>query len=202
MISIVDYGMGNMGSMANMFKKIGAKALIHRDPDEIAKAERIILPGVGAFDSAMTKISGIEGLREVLYEMAMVKQVPVLGVCLGMQLLLDSSQEGKKAGLGWIPGEVQLLPASREVKVPHMGWNEASPCVKNHLTTDLPTPSRFYFVHSYFVRLEQPSMSIMTTTHGIKFCSAFCSENIFGVQFHPEKSHRFGMALLQNFLRL
>ena len=201
MITIVDYGMGNLGSIENMFKRIGAAAAITSDLDKIAKAEKILLPGVGAFDNAMTKINE-SGLRAVLDSKALVERVPILGICLGMQLLTESSEEGTQAGLGWVAATTRRFPPLKGLKVPHMGWNVVTPTRESQLTHDLPAETRFYFVHSYCVHVDNDRDVILKATYGISFAAAVQHENIFGAQFHPEKSHRFGMQLLKNFVRL
>lgn len=203
MITIIDYGMGNTGSIVNMLKKIGVNSQITSDPEEIAKARKIILPGVGHFDRAMEKISQ-NGLREILDQKALKEKVPFLGICLGMQLLTKSSEEGQCPGLGWIPAKTIRFrfPQESPLKIPHMGWNlvyRATPCP---LTENFESEHRFYFVHSYHAQVEDEKYSILKTEHGYSFDSAIQNDNIFGVQFHPEKSHRFGMRLLENFARL
>lgn len=201
MITVVDYGVGNLGSIRNMFKRIGVPAVITADLDEISRARKILLPGVGAFDNAMERINRGE-LRKILDRKALEERVPVLGICLGMQLLTRSSEEGKLPGLGWIAAKTTLFPAQPGLKVPHMGWNLVSPTRACPLTDNLPPESRFYFVHSYCVHVENEEDSILKTTYGITFDSAVQHGNIFGAQFHPEKSHKFGMQLLANFARL
>lgn len=202
MITIVNYGMGNLGSMLNMFKRIGVKATIESDPAVIMQAEKLLLPGVGAFDSAMSCINSVTGLREVLNHKALVECAPILGVCLGMQLLTRSSEEGVLPGLGWIPAVTSRLPKREGLKVPHMGWNVAMPNSPSRLTAEIGEDPRYYFVHSYSVHVEDPAHSLMKTQYGIDFDSAIGRDNIYGVQFHPEKSHRFGMQILKNFAKL
>lgn len=202
MIVIVDYGMGNLGSMLNIFKRIGVAACIESDPVRIANGHKLVLPGVGAFDAAMDRIGNVPGLREVLDTKALVERTPILGVCLGMQLLTNGSEEGRLPGLGWIPGTACRFSKEFGLKVPHMGWNIAMPIVANPLTQDLGEEARYYFVHSYFVRVENQAHSLLRTRYGIDFDSGIGRDNIFGLQFHPEKSHRFGMKILQNFADL
>lgn len=202
MITIVNYGMGNLGSMLNMFKRIGVTATIESDPAVIALAEKLVLPGVGAFDTAMTCINTVPSLREVLNHKAMVEQTPILGVCLGMQLMTCSSEEGSQPGLGWIPGVTTRFPKQDGLKVPHMGWNVAMPNTPSHLNAQVGDEPRYYFVHSYCVHVDDPAHSLMKTHYGIDFDSAIGRNNIYGVQFHPEKSHRFGMQILKNFAEL
>jgi imidazole glycerol phosphate synthase, glutamine amidotransferase subunit len=203
MITIVDYGMGNLGSVLNMFKKIGAKAKVSSDLDEISKAEKILLPGVGAFDTAMKKINEGE-LKKVLNHKALIQKIPILGICLGMQLLTNNSEEGKLPGLGWINAETLNFKdrISETLKVPHMGWNIANISQATPLTKEYEGEIRFYFVHSYYVKVKDESNSMMKTTYGITYDSAIVQDNIFGAQFHPEKSHRFGMCLFKNFNQL
>lgn len=200
MVTIVDYGMGNLGSVLNMFKKIGASAQITSDLNVIAKAEKILLPGVGAFDAAMEKLTGTE-LRTLLDQKATVEKVPVLGICLGMQLLTGGSEEGKMAGLNWIPAFTYKFPVSM-LKVPHMGWNFVERNRPSTLTEGFGEDFRFYFVHSYCVKVDNEENSILKTTYGITFDSAVQKDNVFGAQFHPEKSHRYGMQLMKNFANI
>jgi len=199
MITIVDYGIGNMGSLANMLKRIGVSSSIETDPELLLKADKIILPGVGSFDTAMNQIARLPGLREVLNHKALKEQVPILGICLGMQLLTNSSEEGECLGLGWIDGSVKLFPQKNGLKVPHMGWNIAKPNFGHQITKNISPQTRYYFVHSYYVDVTDPKNSAMKTSYGLEFDSAITKENIIGLQFHPEKSHRFGMKILQNF---
>jgi glutamine amidotransferase len=203
MIAIVDYGMGNLGSVANMFKKIGVLAQITSDPDIIMASPKILLPGVGSFDSAMQRINS-SGLKEVLDHKALVEKIPILGICLGMQLLMDCSEEGELPGLGWIPGMAHHFKGriDSQLKVPHMGWNVATITNGNGLTENFNGELRYYFVHSYFVRANDPSNSMMRTTYGVEFDSAVASSNVYGAQFHPEKSHKFGMRLFENFAKI
>lgn len=202
MITIVDYGMGNVGSLINIFRRIGVKARAESDPKQIEAAEKLVLPGVGSFDAAMARIGDISGLREVLNRKALIEKIPVLGICLGMQLLTDGSDEGARSGLGWIPGRAYRFPVSNDLKVPHMGWNGVTVLQNNGLTQGLGAELRYYFVHSYYVRVENSKCSMLRTKYGIDFDSGICMDNIFGLQFHPEKSHRFGMNILQNFSRI
>jgi len=201
MIAIVDYGMGNLGSIQNMFKYIGVQTKITGDAKLIESADKILLPGVGAFDQAMTRINE-SGLRDVLDHQALNQKIPILGICLGMQLLTNSSEEGELPGLGWINAKATKIPAVDGLKVPHMGWNGVTQCWDSALIRDLPTESRFYFVHSYAVQVQNPKNSILKANHGINFDAAIEDGNIYGAQFHPEKSHKFGMQLLKNFARL
>ncbi len=203
MICIVDYGMGNLGSVHNMFKYIGVESQISGDVDVISKADKILLPGVGAFDAAMKRLKEAE-LVEVLNCKAQEERVPVLGICLGMQMLTNSSEEGKLEGLGWVPAQtVKFKFEDRKLKVPHMGWNLVNTVQEHRLISDLPEEPRFYFVHSYHVKAEDDKYVLMRTNYGYDFDSVITNgDNIFGAQFHPEKSHKFGMKLFKNFAAL
>jgi glutamine amidotransferase len=202
MITIVDYGMGNLGSIQNMFKRIKVESQITGDVDKIAAAKKILLPGVGAFDAAMQRINE-SGLKEVLDKKAKEEKVPVLGICLGMQLLTNSSEEGKLSGLGWIDARtLRFQFTDHSLKVPHMGWNLVYKKNESPLINNLPEEPRFYFVHSFHVQCSNPGDILTTTHYGIDFHSIIQHENIFGAQFHPEKSHKFGMKLLENFAQL
>ncbi len=203
MITIVDYGMGNLGSIQSIFKRIGVKSQITSDITLIKESKKILLPGVGAFDAAMKKINSSD-FREILDIKALEEQVPILGICLGMQLLTNKSEEGKLDGLGWIKGETIKFNFAKQksLKIPHMGWNIVNEINSSDLTKDLPAEPRFYFVHSYYVNVECTENQVMQTHYGHDFDSVISSGNIFGAQFHPEKSHKFGMQLLKNFAEL
>ncbi len=202
MITIVDYGMGNLGSVKNMFRFIGVDCEITNDVQKIADAKKILLPGVGAFDAAMQKINE-SGLKPVLDKKALEDKVPFLGICLGMQLLTTSSEEGVLPGLGWIPARtVKFNLEDKSLKVPHMGWNTIAVKKQHQLTAVLPEEPRFYFVHSYRVQADNEQDVLATTNYGGAFHSMLQRDNIMGAQFHPEKSHKYGMALLKNFASL
>lgn len=203
MITIVDYGMGNLGSVRNMFQRIGVASAISSDPDEIGTAAKIVLPGVGAFDSAMRRLAET-GLDRVLSRKALDERVPVLGICLGMQLLCSGSEEGQLPGLGWIEAEARRFPPDLGLKIPHMGWNIVQSAVSSPLTDwmEAEVEARFYFVHSYAVQVRDQANSLLKCTYGIKFDAGIRRDNIYGAQFHPEKSHRFGMQLLSAFADL
>jgi imidazole glycerol-phosphate synthase subunit HisH len=204
MIVIVDYGMGNLGSIVNMLKKIGAKAKISSDRSDIDAADKLILPGVGAFDTAMRHLHE-SGLLDALNEAVLHRRKPTIGLCLGMQLLTEGSEEGKLPGLGWIAAETRRFRFPAELsnlKVPHMGWNSVAVNPDKPLVRDLQDPSRFYFVHSYHVVLRDPTDAAATTTYGYDFVSMIQKDHIMGTQFHPEKSHKYGMKVLSNFAEL
>lgn len=199
MITIVDYGMGNLGSIRNMLKKIGFESEITADPQSVLHARKLILPGVGAFDAGMESLDR-SGLRQALNTRVLVDKTPVLGICLGMQLMTTASEEGQLPGLGWIDAKaLRFEPSPAAPKVPHMGWNLVKPARPSALVDGLPAESRFYFVHSYHVACTHPDDVLLSTVYGLTFHSGFQRENVWGVQFHPEKSHKFGMQLLRNF---
>ena len=201
MITIVDYGVGNLGSIVNMLKKVGVKAEASSNPDVLRKAEKLILPGVGAFDAGMKKLNET-GLIPVLNELVLEKKVPVIGLCLGMQLMTKRSEEGTEAGLGWIDAETVRFKFGAEnahLKVPHMGWNTLDIRRPHPLVTDLEPESRFYFVHSYHIVCADEADVVAYTDYGYPLAAIINKGNIMGAQFHPEKSHKFGMQLLKNF---
>jgi glutamine amidotransferase len=201
---IIDYGMGNLGSILNMLKKIGAGAVVSSDISEIEKADKLILPGVGAFDSGMKNLTD-HGLIPVLNDRVIKERTPLLGICLGMQLFTKRSEEGKLEGMGWFDAETVRFNFDDEeskLKIPHMGWNYIKVEKENNLFKNTDGDSRFYFVHSYHVVCNQKDDILATTLYGYEFVSAINRDNIFGVQFHPEKSHKFGMKILKNFIDL
>jgi glutamine amidotransferase len=203
MITIIDYGMGNLGSIANMLRKIGADSVIASDPAIIERAQKLILPGVGAFDSGMANLNE-RNLVDILNKKVLLDKIPILGLCLGMQLLTQKSQEGKSQGLGWIEAETVKFgfnPKETGLKIPHMGWNNIQVYREHPLFARLDKDSRFYHVHSYHVLCSESDV-IATTFYGYSFVSAIARGNILGVQFHPEKSHKFGISLLKNFVEL
>lgn len=203
MIAIVNYGLGNLGSILNMFRRIGSEAIITADPQKLIDATKIVLPGVGSFDAGMERLEK-SGLRATLDECVLSLEKPMLGICLGMQLMAKRSEEGTRTGLGWVNAEVKHLKHKDFplLKVPHMGWNVVRRAKEDPLLAGITDESRFYFVHSYHVLCEDESDVLLYTTYGSTFHSAIRVKNIWGVQFHPEKSHKFGMCLLNNFVKI
>lgn len=201
MIVIVDYGMGNLLSIRNMIKKVGGQAEITGDHNKILAAKALILPGVGHFGKAMSRIKTLK-IDEVLNEKVIQQSTPILGICLGMQLLMEHSEEGDADGLSWINGTVKKFRFSdSDLKVPHIGWTDIHP-VKNQLFNGLEDEARFYFVHSYYVQCRNSEDVLATVNYGFDFHCAVNRKNIFGTQFHPEKSHKYGMKLFSNFLEI
>jgi glutamine amidotransferase len=200
-IAVIDYGLGNVRAIVNMFRKIGIAAFSTRDPGQLRRAAKLVLPGVGSFDAGISNLRDF-GLRPVLEELVLGDKVPILGICLGMQLFSQSSEEGRCSGLGWIEGKTVRFRFEGEdgsLRIPHMGWNEISVCAPNALVTDPGKEWWFYFAHSYHVECADPANRLADTRYGRGFTSMIGRGNILGVQFHPEKSHRYGMELLRNF---
>lgn len=199
-IVIIDYGMGNLGSIANMLKKIGSSAVISSDTQVIVQAEKLVLPGVGAFDHGMTRLNET-GILPVINERVLEGGVPVLGICLGMQLMTQRSEEGELPGLGWIEADTvrfQFGPEQAELKIPHMGWNTVRIARDRELFAPVDADPRYYFVHSFHAVCRHAEDVLTWTHYGYEFVSGFSRANITGVQFHPEKSHKYGMTLLKN----
>ncbi len=204
MIAIVDYGLGNILAFANVYKRLNIPVSVARTPADLAGASKLILPGVGAFDHAMAMLQDA-GMRAPLDELVLQKKVPVLGICVGMQILAESSEEGSLPGLGWIPGRVRAFrntAGAADMPVPHMGWNDVQPSSGHALFRGMESDARFYFLHSYYFEAAQPQHAIAQASYGIDFNCAVQSGNVYGVQFHPEKSHHFGVNLLKNFAEL
>jgi glutamine amidotransferase len=203
MIALVDYGLGNIQAFANIYRRLGIEAWAASTATDLRRASRIILPGVGAFDWAMTRLQD-SGLREALDEEVLGAKKPVLGICVGMQMMARSSEEGVLPGLGWIDATVvkfdtRLLEG--KTHLPHMGWNDTKPLSTDTLFSGLDAP-RFYFLHSYFMKQDREENILATSSYGLTFTSAARSGNVYGTQFHPEKSHQWGVRLLKNFAEL
>lgn len=204
MIAIVDYGLGNVKAFAQVYYKLNIPAEVVKQPDDLKSAEKIILPGVGAFDHAMQLLDK-SGLRHTLDECALKRRIPVLGICVGMQMLAESSEEGMLPGLGWIDGRVLKMNPSKlthKTCFPHMGWNDVKPTINHALFKGLEENARFYFLHSYYFQTQHNENVIAVTDYGGLFTCAVNAGNIFGVQFHPEKSHHYGLQLLKNFAEM
>lgn len=203
MIVIIDYKMGNSGSIFNKIKKLGYTSVISSDISIIKNAQKIILPGIGSFEKAMKNMQELN-LIEILNEKALVEKVPILGICLGMQLVAQKGEEGNCKGLGWIDGEVVKFRVkdSLKHKIPHIGWNQISIVKESLLMKDIPDLSEFYFVHSYYFITSNKEDILNETEFESTFTSAIQKGNIFGVQYHPEKSHDAGAMLLKNFINL
>jgi glutamine amidotransferase len=201
MITIIDYKTGNLGSIQNILKRIGEESVVTSDAEVIAKASKIILPGVGAFDTGMKNLTDL-GLTDILNKKVLIEKIPVLGICLGMQLMSKGSEEGSFPGLGWIDSTTLRFrfQNTTEYKIPHMGWNFIKQYKTSRLFDSMFADPRFYFVHSYYFSAANPEDIVTSTTYEIEFTSSFERGNIMGVQFHPEKSHKFGMKLLKNFV--
>jgi glutamine amidotransferase len=204
MITIIDYGVGNIFAFQNVYKRLDIPTKIAKSSQDLIDAEKLVLPGVGSFDYAMNQLN-ISGMREKLDELVLVKKIPVIGICVGMQIMGNRSDEGELEGLNWIDSEILKFDGrliNQRTKLPHMGWNDVIP-VKNHpLFIGLEEDAIFYFLHSFYFKCNNPEESIAVSDYGISFSSAVNRENIFGIQFHPEKSHQFGEKLLHNFARL
>lgn len=226
MITLVDYGLGNIQAFANIYNRLNIPVAVAKTATQLATAKKIILPGVGAFNWAMTRLAE-SGMRSCLDDLVMAKKLPVLGVCVGMQMMASRSEEGKLPGLGWIEGEVKKLRgleverlreeeekrlrgleverfrgAEGKLILPHMGWNDVVPRDGACLFAGLETDARFYFLHSYYFAPTNPDSVLATTDYYGQFASAVRSENVFGTQFHPEKSHQWGIRLLKQFAEL
>jgi glutamine amidotransferase len=203
MITILDYGMGNLGSIANMVKKVGGTSVITSKIKDIEKAKKLILPGVGAFDNGMKNLKKMN-LITLLNKKILEEKIPILSICLGMQLLSKKSEEGKLAGLGWIDAVTKRFKFRQDqhFPIPHMGWNTVTIEKKSKLFINMFEEPRFYFVHSYHLVCKNKQDILTTTNYGYDFVSSVKKNNIFGVQFHPEKSHRYGMKLIENYIKL
>ena len=201
MIKVINAGCGNINSVIKIILSLNSNCLLAQNDKDLQGANKIILPGVGSFNSGMRNLENNK-LSSKLKDLSKDKSVKILGICLGMQLLCKSSEEGELPGLGLVDAEVKRFVPSAKFKIPHMVWNTVRSLNPNDLLPDNGVERRFYFVHSYFVKPSNPSIVAGTTQYGTEFCAAFQQENIFGVQFHPEKSHRFGKELMRRFLDL
>lgn len=204
MITLIDYGSGNIHAIANIYKRINIPYIITNDPKELKDAQKLILPGVGDFDETMMLLNNL-GIKDVLDELVVNKKTPILGVCVGMQILGNKSEEGSLEGFGWIKGRVRKIDESKLLNkphLPHMGWNTVAIKRENPLFDNVITENGFYFLHSYYFDCEDNADVLTTTQYGEEFASAINHENVFGFQFHPEKSHQNGIELFRNFANL
>lgn len=202
-VAVVDFGSGNIGSILNMFRRLGVDAVATRDPAVLRSAPRLVLPGVGAFDGVMSKLNA-SGLIPLLEQRVLVDRVPMLGICVGLQLLAKRSEEGDLPGLGWIDAEVRRLPDAvrgEQLRIPHMGWSRTALRKESAFLPSLASGDRFYFVHSYAVVCNREDDVLALAHYGEPFVAAIEVDNIVAVQFHPEKSHRHGLAVLRDFAR-
>ncbi len=200
MIGILDFGLGNIASISNMYKRMGINNIICRHDNDLNKSNKFILPGVGSFDNAMQKVKK-SSFFPILEHKVLKEKNPILGICLGMQILFKKSEEGQLPGLGWVDGEVKKIKSSNLI-LPHMGWNNVKIKNKVKLITNLTKNTKFYFIHSYVVKLKNKKYEILETHYGEDFTSSFAFKNFYGVQFHPEKSHKHGMKILKNFCEI
>lgn len=204
MIMIVNYGLGNVQAFLNIYKRLNLPSKAAETADELMEADKIILPGVGAFDWAMTHLNK-SGMRQTLEELTQTKNIPVLGICVGMQMMAERSEEGLLPGLGWIPGEVKRFDEagfSQKTHLPHMGWNDVTPRSEATLFQGIELDARFYFLHSYYFSPIEADHVLATTEYNIEYASCVGRDNVYGVQFHPEKSHQWGIQLLKNFAEI
>jgi glutamine amidotransferase len=202
MITIVDYGLGNINAFLNVYRRLNIQAVAASRADDLQGASKVILPGVGAFDHAMERLAA-SGMRAALDDLVLRRQVPILGVCVGMQMLGRDSEEGRLPGLGWIDGRVRSMASlAATLPVPHMGWNDTRPVRANRLFAGLETDARFYFLHSYYFECDRADEALALADYGGEFACAVNIRNVYGVQFHPEKSHHYGGQLLKNFAEL
>ncbi|MFA9395551.1 MAG: imidazole glycerol phosphate synthase subunit HisH [Halodesulfovibrio sp.] len=206
MIAIVDYGVGNVKAFANVYNRLNIECCLATRPEDFKSATKIILPGVGAFDHAMSLLLE-SGMREVLDDLVLNRSMPVLGICVGMQLMAASSEEGSMAGLNWIPGKVREFNFTdsvdfKELPLPHMGWNTLTIDTGSSLFAGVSDIPRCYFLHSYYFECDNPSDAIATADYGQSFCVAINRNNVYGIQCHPEKSHQHGVTILKNFAQI
>jgi glutamine amidotransferase len=201
MISILNYGVGNINAFASVYTRLNVPFHIVNNKYDLLKAKKILFPGVGSFDNAMNLLN-LSGMRDGLEDLVINKEVPILGVCVGMQMFAQNSEEGEISGLGWINANVKKIQSNDKLIVPHMGWNNINIKTSHFIIDSLSNDSFFYFLHSYYFDCFDKDESISNTVYGTAFDSIICKKNIIGVQFHPEKSHGTGLTLLNNFSKL
>jgi glutamine amidotransferase len=204
MITIIDYGVGNINAFVNVYKRLNVLTKIAKTAADLEDCQKIILPGVGHFDHAMSELVK-SGMRERLDELVLVKKVPIIGICVGMQMMGNSSDEGKQEGLRWIDASIKKFDETQiqqVTRLPHMGWNDVHPVMSNPLFEGLEKGALFYFLHSYYFECNNKADILATSEYGGEFTCAAHHENVYGIQFHPEKSHHYGETLLHNFAKL
>jgi glutamine amidotransferase len=204
MITLIDYGVGNIYAFQNVYRRLNVPTKIAKSSEDLSDAQKLVLPGVGSFDYAMNRLND-SGMREKLDELVLEKKIPVIGICVGMQMMGNLSDEGKEFGLKWIDGEIYKFDEKliqHRTKLPHMGWNDVAPIINNPLFIGLEKEAIFYFLHSFYFKCNNPADSIAVSDYGLSFSSAVNKNNIYGIQFHPEKSHQYGEKLLHNFAML
>jgi glutamine amidotransferase len=204
MITIIDYGLGNVLAFVNVYSRLNIPVAVAKSANDLVNATKLILPGVGSFDHAMQQFDQ-SGMRQPVEQLVLQNAMPVLGICVGMQMLAKFSDEGELPGLGWIDGKVKKFDLSampRDTNLPHMGWNDVKPVVDGGLFKGMEQDARFYFLHSFYFKCDQHSNILAVTDYGGQFSCAVRRDNVYGVQFHPEKSHHFGSLLLKNFAEL
>lgn len=204
MITLIDYGVGNINAFVNVYKRVDVPVKIAKTKDDLVGAEKLILPGVGHFDHAMTELNN-SGMRDALDQLVLEEKIPVIGICVGMQMMANHSDEGKMEGLKWIDASVRKFDESKInqiTRLPHMGWNDVKPVKNISLFSGLESNAIFYFLHTYYFECNNPDDIMAVTEYGGEFTSAAHHENKYGIQFHPEKSHSYGEILLHNFAKL
>lgn len=204
MITLIDYGVGNIFAFQNVYKRLDISTKIAKTADDLEDAQKLILPGVGAFDYAMEQLNS-SGMRNKLDELVLEKKIPIIGICVGMQMMGNRSDEGTSEGLKWIDADILKFDESlilQRTKLPHMGWNDVNPVNEHPLFEGLEKEAIFYFLHSYYFKCNNTVDSIAISDYGIPFTSAVNADNVYGIQFHPEKSHQYGEKLLHNFAKL
>lgn len=204
MIAIIDYGLGNVLAFVNVYNRLNIPVMVAKSASDLANATKLILPGVGSFDQAMQQLDQ-SGMRQPIEHLVLQNEIPVLGICVGMQLLAKCSDEGELPGLGWIDGKVKKFDLSSMplgTNLPHMGWNDVKPVVDSYLFKEMEQDARFYFLHSFYFECNQQPNILAVTNYGGQFSCAVRRANVYGVQFHPEKSHYFGSQLLKNFAEI
>lgn len=204
MIGIIDFGLGNINSFLNIYKRLHVAAKRLRTPEDFEGVQKLILPGVGAFDHAMESFNN-SGISEITHKKVLEEKMPVIGICVGMQMLANASDEGRLPGLGWVNGQIKRFDETKipfVTRLPHMGWNDVELDINSSIFQEFPSHPKFYFLHSYYFECANNEDRIAQADYGVTFTCAVSKANIYGVQFHPEKSHHFGVKLLENFSKI